>query len=384
MRALKKLNYEKVSGYVDSIFTNNMHKKRQLSLSDAAFGLMNSKSVHLHHMGAGLAKGKQLVKKHATKQIDRLLSNKKFDIWQLADYWIPHIIGSRKEITIALDWTSFANDLHETICINLLTSHGRATPLLWQTVDKTRLKNNRARHEDQLLTRLKEALPDSVKVTLIADRGFASYRFFEFLDATLGFDYIIRIKASTLITNAQGTAKKSNAWLSETGRATKLITPKITKQLYNIASFVAVKDTKMKQAWFLVSNKPDNAKTIINLYAKRWKIEPYFRDIKDQRFGYGLYATHISKPERKDRLLFIIALAYVLLTLLGAAGEGIGFDKHLKVNTVKTRTHSLIRQGMYYYDYFENFSTEEKNLLMQTFNELLCSQPVWNNIFEVI
>jgi hypothetical protein len=32
--------------------------------------------------------------------------------------------------------------------------------------------------------------------------------------------------------------------------------------------------------------------------------------------------------------------------LLGAAGEALGYDRHLKSNTSKKRTHSLFRQGV--------------------------------------
>ena len=40
----------------------------------------------------------------------------------------------------------------------------------------------------------------------------------------------------------------------------------------------------------------------------------------------------------------------VLLTLLGAAGEALGYDRMLKTNTVKRRVHSLFRQGCMLYD----------------------------------
>ena len=55
---------------------------------------------------------------------------------------------------------------------------------------------------------------------------------------------------------------------------------------------------------------------------------------------------HVSRPERRDRLLLISALAIAVLSLLGAAGECIGYDRWLKANTVKRRTHSLFRQGL--------------------------------------
>ena len=73
----------------------------------------------------------------------------------------------------------------------------------------------------------------------------------------------------------------------------------------------------------------------INYYAKRWTIEPGFRDEKNLRFGMGLSALRIADPQRRDRLLLLSALAVVLLTLLGAAGESLGMDRLLKSNTSK-------------------------------------------------
>jgi hypothetical protein len=53
---------------------------------------------------------------------------------------------------------------------------------------------------------------------------------------------------------------------------------------------------------------------------------------------------------RRDRLWLINAFAVVLLTLLGAAGEALGYDRMLKTNTVKRRVHSLFRQDCMLYD----------------------------------
>jgi hypothetical protein len=61
-------------------------------------------------------------------------------------------------------------------------------------------------------------------------------------------------------------------------------------------------------------------------------------------------AVNVSTPERRDRLWLINALAVVLLTLLSAASEAVGYDKTLKTNTSKRREHSLFRQGCMVYD----------------------------------
>jgi hypothetical protein len=95
----------------------------------------------------------------------------------------------------------------------------------------------------------------------------------------------------------------------------------------------------------------------------------------------GLEQTHIKSCDRRDRLMLILALAYLLLVVLGKAGEDIGFDKKLKVNTVKTRTHSLFRQGQFYYKFFYRFTQEEQDNLMHHFEDLLQTQSFWMDLF---
>ena len=278
----KNLNTARVFDYVLSIFGETMHLKRVESLANAAIGLLYAEELILHKMGAGLAQAKGLDKKHATKQIDRLLSNKKFDIWEECSVWVSYVIASHHEIVVSMDWTDFDADNQSTIAVNLLTDHGRAIPLLWKTTNKDSLKNNRARYEDQILSRLKEIIPNDVKVTVLADRGFSDQKFFKFIGEELGFFYIIRTKVSVNITDQHGIMKKAKEWLMENGHTKTLNKVAITQDKYPVEKFVSTKKKGMKDAWYLVSNRADLAGTkIVTLYAKRWTIEPYFRDIKN-------------------------------------------------------------------------------------------------------
>jgi hypothetical protein len=109
----------------------------------------------------------------------------------------------------------------------------------------------------------------------------------------------------------------------------------------------------MKQPWCLVTSHrdataPQTIKLSSKLSSKRWTAEPSFPDTKDRRCGLGLSSVHIADPQRRDRLLRLNAV--VRLTWLGAAGESLGIDRHLTVNTVTTRSHCLFRQGFMLYD----------------------------------
>ena len=370
----------KISSVIKEIYGDDLHKKRQLSIAYAAMGLLASESLFLHRMAEGLVDTRGGNKKHAAKQIDRLLSNKGISVWDLSEPWVNYVLADHKEIMVALDWTSFFDDEQSMLSLNIVTGKGLATPLLWKSVDKKQLKHNRARYEDQLLSRLKTVLPAGVTVTLLADRGFADQKFFRFLDEELGFKYVIRIKSNTTIIYKNVKNKAVN-WLKPDGRSLGLKKAFITLTEYPIEQFVAVKDKGMKAAWFLVSNTDLKTSEIIKSYSKRWKIEPFFRDLKDGRFGMGLDQTHIKSCERRDRLMLVLALSYLLLVVLGQAGEQIGFDKKLKVNTVKTRTHSLFRQGQFYYRFFFRFTQEEQENLMQNFENLLQQHGFWTDFF---
>jgi hypothetical protein len=78
------------------------------------------------------------------------------------------------------------------------------------------------------------------------------------------------------------------------------------------------------------------------------------------------------------------ALAEALLTLLGAAAEKIGFDRLLKVNTAKKRTHSLFRQGSYWYGAIPAMRESRLRELMTAFADVIAQHKVLCEIFGVI
>ena len=294
-------------------------------------------------------------------------------------------VGERSEILVALDWTDFADDGQATIALHLVTGHGRATPLVWKTVRKSELKGRRNFYEDEVLARLAETLPAGVRVTVLADRGFFDHRWLEALQADWGFGYVVRMRCNIQVTAASGETRAVAQWVGQDGRTRTLREAAVTGEHYPVATVVCVQAKGMKEPWCLVASDPEaKARELINHYARRWTIEPSFRDTKDLRFGMGMSATHTKSPARRDRLWLLSAFAIALLTLLGAAGESLGYDRLLKANTVKRRTHSLFRQGCMLYDLIPNMPEHRLRPLMQKFAEFLLQQPTFNKVFGFI
>ncbi len=105
---------------------------------------------------------------------------------------------------------------------------------------------------------------------------------------------------------------------------------------------------------------------------------------KDLRFGMGMGAIRVSTPERRDRLWLLNALALALLTLLGAAGEALGYDRHLKSNTAKRRTHSLFWQGCMLYELIPTMPEHRLLPLVKQFAAMLAELPVFADTFGSI
>ena len=48
-----------------------------------------------------MAQARGLLPKHAIKQVDRLLSNRKLEAWDIFATWVPELVGSRTDLIVA-------------------------------------------------------------------------------------------------------------------------------------------------------------------------------------------------------------------------------------------------------------------------------------------
>jgi len=379
-----RLDEKQVHSFLESLFEDDLHAKRILSLSHAVLGVIHAASLGVHTIGKALAWARGTRGKHGVKQVDRMLSNQGINVWELFALWVPYVLGQRDKAVVALDWTDFDADGQTTLVASLVASHGRTTPLVWHTLEKAALEGMRNETEDFVLQRLREVVPEGVEVIVLADRGFGDQKFYALLEQ-LKFDYVVRFRQCIQVMDEQGEKKSAGEWVPETGRALRLVGARVTQDEAPVPAVVCVKKKGMEEAWCLATSlKEATAAFVVGLYGKRFRTEETFRDVKDLRFGMGLSWVKVSSPERRDRLLLVSALACGLLTLLGAAGESLGMERYLKCNTVKTRTYSLFRQGCEYYQAIPMMPEDQLLPLMERFAQLLGEQPVFREVFGPI
>ena len=379
-----KLDRLRTAQFAAELFGEDLHAKRVESLANSVTGVLRAAVLSVHAIGEAYSEVAGTKPRFGVKQVDRFLSNRSIDVEALTPSWAAFVVGVRKEIVVALDWTEFDKDDHATLCAYVVTRHGRATPLTWMTVKKSTLEGKRGDYETQLIDRLQRSIANDVAVVLLADRGFGDQKLYAYLSA-LGWDFVIRFRGCIQVENADGEKRPAQAWVPKTGRATMLRGVRVTQDRAEIPAVVVVHAARMKEPWCLATSLASKkAADVVKLYGKRFTIEETFRDAKDIRFGMGLSATHIRDAGRRDRLLLLAAIAHALLTLLGAASEATGMDKYLKVNTSDERTHSLFRQGAYWYGAIPNMRDDWFRDLMEAFDKLVSEHAVFRQIYAVI
>lgn len=362
---------------LEEIFGDDLHAKRVLSLANGVTGVMAAASLCIAAIGKGLADALDLDPKHAIKQVDRLLSNSGLTMDAMMTAWTRYSLGTLKEAVVAMDWTDFAKSGHSTLAIHLVTTHGRAWPLMWWTVPMGQGEGWRDQTEKDALRVFAAAVPEDVDVILMADRGFGSQELYELL-VELGIEFVIRFRGNIYVETLEGEVHPAQDWVPSNGRARLLKGAMVTHGRTPIPSLVFVKAKRMKEPWCIASSL-DNATAaqLIKLYGRRFTIEEAFRDTKNARFGLGLSNLKMTRPERRDRLILLGALAQALLTLLGAACEETGLDRRLRANTVKKRTHSLLTQGLYWYGRISTMREEWLRPLMEAFGKLVQQHEVF-------
>ena len=95
-----------------------------------------------------------------------------------------------------------------------------------------------------------------------------------------------------------------------------------------------------REPWILASNLPAGRKLahrVVQIYCQRMQIEESFRDMKSARFGLALEFHRSRDPQRLAILLLILALALLVLWLIGSIAKQRGLMRHYQANTVRHR-----------------------------------------------
>jgi hypothetical protein len=262
--------------------------------------------------------------KHQIKRCWRFCANPRVETADAMRGILARLLKKRTQpLIVALDWVDIR--CFQTLVASAVLK-GRAVPLCWASTTGHVYAGHKSRNafEESLLLVLRSMIPESIQVILLADRGFGRCALAAFCRRH-HFSYLIRIQPKVRVKCK--------------GFEGKLLDYPVFKGISRVLNDVAYRSDgavcqnivvcwrrnlppRRDACWFLMSDLSGTATQLCALYGRRMTIEQLFRDHKSKRNGWSLRDTQLTTPDRLDRLLLILAIAYLLLCGIGLIAQG--------------------------------------------------------------
>lgn len=301
--------------WVVSICAGCLRLSQAKTLAILAASAMHVERVSLANIGRQML-GQS---KHQIKRCWRFTSNDRIETADAMRGVVKKLLKRRKKpLIVSFDWTDIRGF---QMLMASAVFKGRSIPLCWASCNKHVYDGHKSRNafEESLLLVLRSMIPEGIKVILLADRGFGRTELARFCQ-NHGFDYVIRIQPKVHVHCASYTGTLSTYPVRK--GICKLLRSVAYRSHNSVTQHIVVRwvrnlPKKRDEPWFLMTSLQAGPAQISHLYGQRMTIEELFRDGKNKRNGWSLRDTKITRPERLDRLVLILAIAYLLLCGIG-------------------------------------------------------------------
>jgi hypothetical protein len=251
--------------------------------------------------------------KHRIKRVYRFLKNKRVHVPD-GCRGLLHLAAKAAggRLPIAVDWTDIR---HYKVLRAAVPLKGRSVPVLFAAYRKWELRTSQNDLEEAFFRVLADALPSGSEAVVICDRGFDRAELARTLQQ-LGLHYVIRIR--------------TNVWFSSPGYRGLLGEIGLRKGLHRDLGFGSYRNSDPvsqrvvcwwkkghDEPWFLATDLDWSWRKVAHTFGLRMSIEELFRDEKNLRFGWGVRKIRLTEAHRVERLLLVLAYAYLLLLLIG-------------------------------------------------------------------
>lgn len=309
------MNRTDTISWVVSVCAVYIRLSQAKTLATLVASAMRNKRISLANIGRQMGG----TVKHQIKRAWRFCANEGIEPSDAMRGVVAKLIKKRKKpLLVAWDWVDIKG--YQTLMASVVLK-GRSIPLCWASCVGHVYDGHRSRNafEESLLLVLRSMIPTHVKVIILADRGFGRTALAAFCQRQ-GFNYLIRIQPNVKV-KLKGFEGKLLDYPVKKGIA-KVLRDVIYRSDGAVTQNIVVHwrknlPAKRDECWFLMTDLKGTAQQLCTLYGRRMTIEQLFRDDKSKRNGWSLRDTQITKPDRLDRLLLVMAIAYLLLCGIG-------------------------------------------------------------------
>jgi hypothetical protein len=306
--------------WVVTVCAVSLRRSQAKTLAILAASALNVERISLANIGRRM----QGTAKHQIKRCWRFCRNQRIETADAMRGIVKRLLKKRKKkLLIALDWVDIRG--YQTLMASAVLK-GRSVPLCWASCRRHVYDGHRSRNafEESLLLVLREMIPQQVRVIILADRGFGRTELGRFCQK-YGLHYLIRIQPKVMV-RLKGFGGKLLDYPKVKKGVAKVLKDVLYRSDGALAQNIVIRwrnnlPANRDECWFLMTDLSGTAEGLCQLYGRRMTIEQLFRDGKSKRNGWSLRDTQISKPDRLDRLILILAVAYLLLCGIGLIAQ---------------------------------------------------------------
>jgi len=284
---------------------------RLKTLAELIQAMSSVRSVNLVKVAAGMYN--KALPDSSYRRIQRFIHDIRLDPKLLATFLL-RLASIKAPYTLIMDRTNweFGKAKINFLMLSVL-GNGWSIPLLWMLLPKKGNSNEEERIE--LMNRFIAIFGKGVIYNLLADREFIGDTWIGYLiDTIIPFD--IRIRANMKV-NFKG----------KIIRVSRLFRKALLNQPMTIHHQVMMGSNQVYlQGQSIINSKTNRSEWLIvctychpgmsiKRYACRWYIENMFKDMKSN--GFQLECTHLTRRERLDTLMSILAIAYTWMIRIG-------------------------------------------------------------------
>ena len=247
------------------------------------------------------------------KQKTRFLQN---DQVTFEAFYLPYIsaflagLSKGGELVFSIDGSTVGRGC---MCLMISVKYKkRAIPVVWLVVEGKKGHLPEALHL-ALLQRLAEFVPEGCRCVLLGDGEFDGCDLQQQLQ-NLKWEYVLRTSSNILISSdCQEQFKLQHL---DPGKEAHIFIEHVqfSARRFGPVNVLVWQGRKYEAPLYLVTNM-DHGPQACKYYKWRFLIETLFSDQKSR--GFHIHKSHMSSPQRLERLLIATCIAYVWIVLMG-------------------------------------------------------------------
>lgn len=342
MSDARKMN-RAITEYLKQTLQDVVRDSHIFALAMMITGLIRSKSSHFEQIGA--KSGATAKYGSRVKQIHRFIKN---DHVTYETHYLPFI----KLVIASLGLVEFRLSIDSSQvgrnCLMLtlgLVYKKRVIPLVW-LIYKGKKGHSSAKKQIELLTQVRDLLPEGAKVIVTGDAEFDGTEVVIWFKAQPNWDYACRTAKNILVRTSQNSEWQALQELAPLPGENRLVSQVyFTQQEVGPVNIAILWNEAAGEHLYLVTSA-QTLQEAQTWYRRRFKIETLFADTKSR--GFGLHKSGIRDPQRLARFVIAVFLAYIWMIYLGV----LVIQAHRLDWVARTDRfmHSLFRLGCLYLD----------------------------------